>query len=289
MLQQHFLAFRGYLLHFQVFFQGVQRGYFFDSAAAQTQTGLVLNFTGDSKIEGFFQSIFDIIVPQIAFQRRRDFKNQSHDSAGDFFLLGFNGSQDSRGGIGFLRLEFNANGEKAAGFYGVEFKRHLPGIAFGLYIYNIKAFFIVLFTEVDTLQAAGVDYRRTFRQDLLFVDMPQGYVVEDGQGNRAKQENRLLTDGHHAFRAGLCQAARYMGGPNTGQGGGESGSFTADNLRYRFLHHVVDLFQVEVLGILAAKERTAPQPGYSDNLYHTAGGGNSIDIRLIGDIDVFHR
>ena len=125
---------------------------------------------------------------------------------------------DHRGGrVGVLGLHRNVYRHEVPGVQLVELEiRHPLALRRrGVQVHDAESFFVSFFAEVNPLQAAGVDHHGCVgTQDLVFVDMAQGNVIDLGPVQCADQEHVVLTQHHGAFRADGGPIHRYVGGKN---------------------------------------------------------------------------
>ena len=98
----------------------------------------------------------------------------------------------------------------------------------------------------------------------------------------------LRADGHHFFGAGFSADDPDVGGQDGGQRRVEFSGEGVDDIGQRVLHVLVELLEIEVLGVLFAEQGAAPQPGERNNLDDAVFGGNVVNLRFIGDDDIFH-
>jgi hypothetical protein len=97
----------------------------------------------------------------------------------------------------------------------------------------------------------------------------------------------LLADGHHFFRAERRADDPDVGGEYCRQAGVKPCGEGIDDIGQRFLHGLVELLEVEVLGVFFAEQSAAPQPGQRDDLDDAVFSRDFVNIRFVGDVDVF--
>ena len=164
----------------------------------------------------------------------------------------------------------------------------LAGLLIRLDIDNIKPLFVRLFAEIHPFQAAGIDHGRVFIQDLPFVNVPQGNVVEGGISNITYHNKWLLSNRHQSFRTAphLRITNQNMSSQNGRQFRVELLSQVSNGIGQHLLQLLVNLLQGQVFGFFPFHQGAPSQPGQRGNLNNTVFGFNKGDFGAVGDVNI---
>ncbi len=173
-------------------------------------------------------------------------------------------------GCGIVAVHCNVDRHKAPGVHLMELDCGCPlsGRQGWVQCDDHEPFLIVLFTEIDALQAAGVIHRRPLRNQLLDVMVSESDVIESLGVERARHQLRETADGHELFAAGLHFRAVHgdVRRQDRRHAGIERIGFRRDQLVKQFLDLLVHFVDAQITVFVLRKQSAAIRPGYGDNL-----------------------
>jgi len=161
-----------------------------------------------------------------------------------------------------------------------------PGTV-SLDIDNVKALLVFFIAEIEAFQAAAVNHRRIIVEDLAVVDVTQGDIIESGIGDVLSIKCAPCRWSSF-FRAGFGATTQMWAERTAGKAGSSLAARVLMILVRASCMCWLSCLEIEVFGVLFTEQGAAPQPGEGHNLDDAVFGLESVNLRFIGDDDIFH-